>query len=332
MGAVSAILLFASILLHELGHSVVGMRLGMKIRGITLFIFGGVAELDDEPDTPRIELLMAIAGPIVSIILAGIFYAFEYFGVRAGVPVTITGIAHYLWIINLAVVIFNMVPGFPLDGGRVLRATLWHFTKSIEKATKITSNIGAGFGYALIALGIFAFIQGAVIAGMWYALIGLFLSRAAKMSYQKVAVEKKLQHLQLQDVMTENPVTVAPSLTLDEFVKDYCLKYNHHGFPVVENEQFIGFASLVDVTKIPAAEWFSRKVDELMWRESERVVIPKDATAEEAFEKMTKNQVAKLVVLEDGKVVGVITIQDLAKHLQIEAEVESVMPPIKKVP
>ena len=178
----------------------------------------------------------------------------------------------------------------------------------------------------------FAFIQGAIIAGVWYALIGLFLSRAAKMSYQKLTVEKKLQHLLLENVMTENPVTVPPTLTLDEFVKDYCLKYHHHGVPVVENEQFIGFASLVDVTKVPAEEWFSRSVDELMWRESERVVIPKDATAEQAFEKMTKNQVAKLVVLEDGKVVGVITIQDLAKHLQIEAEVDSVIPKTKKRP
>lgn len=323
MGGVTAIILFISILLHELGHSLVGIKNGMRIRGITLFIFGGVAELEDEPSSPKIELLMAIAGPIVSIVLAALFWGLESIGKAVNFPIPLVATAHYLWFVNLAIVIFNLVPGFPLDGGRVLRAIIWHFSKSISKATKITSSIGSLFGMGLIALGIFALLQGAVIAGIWYALIGFFLMQAAKLSYQRLTVETTLHKLRVKDLMSSEPISVSPALSIHSFVKDFCLKYKHHGFPVVEEERLVGFISLDIVTQIPQEEWDKHVVQEIMRRDFSIVGIGPNEPADLALRQMTSNQLGRLIVFEDKKVLGILSLRDLSDFLQLESEAGS---------
>lgn len=323
MGGSTAIILFISILLHELGHSLVGIRHGMRIRGITLFIFGGVAELEDEPSSPKIELLMALAGPIVSILLAGLFYAFELLGLESNFPIPLVATAHYLWIVNLAIVVFNLVPGFPLDGGRVLRAIIWHFSKSVNKATKITSSIGSLFGMALIALGIFVLLQGGVISGIWYALIGFFLMQAAKLSYQRLTVETTLHKLRVKDLMSSDPISVTPDLSIHSFVKNYCLKYRHHGFPVVEGEELVGFLSLDIVTQIPQEEWDKHIVQEIMRKDFAIVGIGPNEPADLALRQMTSNQLGRLIVFEEKKVLGILSLRDLSDFLQLESEAGS---------
>ncbi|HLB59734.1 MAG TPA: CBS domain-containing protein, partial [Bdellovibrionota bacterium] len=272
--------------------------------------------------SPKVEFLMAMAGPIVSVILGGLFFLLEGIGRQQGLPIPILGTLHYLGIVNLAIVIFNLVPGFPLDGGRILRAIIWHFTKSVQKATKITSTIGTGFGFILIALGILSFFQGAVIAGIWYALIGIFLSRAASMSYRRLFVELSLHRLKVFEIMTKNPITISPDMRLTEFVRQYCLRYHHHGFPVVEDNQLVGFIMLEDVTHIPQDEWDNRTVEEVMRTDRAHFGIHPNATADKALQQMTMCQIGRLVVYEGDQLLGLITIQDLSDYLQIESEIQ----------
>lgn len=318
MGAATALLLFVCILLHELGHSLVGLRFGMKIRGITLFIFGGVAELDEEPKKPKIEFLMALAGPVVSLILAALFFGIEKICSQFTFPIPIIATAHYLWIVNIAIVIFNLVPGFPLDGGRVLRAIIWHYSKSISNATKITSTIGTGFGLILVAFGIIVLFQGGIISGVWYILIGLFLSKASKISYQRLAVETALHKLKVKELMATDTIAISPDLTIHSFVKDYCLKYRHHAFPVIDANKLVGFLSLDIVTQIPQEEWGKYSVSDKMIKDFSIVGIGPDDSADTALRQMTNNQLGRLIVHKDGNVLGILSIRDLSDYLQIK--------------
>ena len=184
MGFTVAIGVFFSIVFHEFSHSIVARYFGMHIRGITLFLFGGVAEMEKEPPSPKAEFLMAIAGPISSFLLAYVFWQIEMAGMSRGWPVPVVGVAGTMALINFSVAVFNLVPAFPLDGGRVLRAALWQRKGDLRSATLISSQIGRGFGLVLILLGVFSFVRGNLIGGMWWFLIGMFLRGAASASYQ----------------------------------------------------------------------------------------------------------------------------------------------------
>ena len=210
MGVVSSLLLFASILLHELSHSYVANRLGMDIRGITLFIFGGIAELSREPDDPRMELKIAIAGPIASGVLAILFWLIKEGLTAMALFPLVASVCSYLVIINIVVVIFNMIPGFPLDGGRVLRAIWWMKSGDLQRATMVAGRVGKGFALFLIFFGILQTFTGNIIGGLWMVFIGIFLQQAAESGYREVLIRNSLSGIRVGDVMTREVVTVHP--------------------------------------------------------------------------------------------------------------------------
>ena len=220
MGVIGALSLFVCVVLHELGHALVAKHYKLPISQITLFIFGGVAEIKKEPKTPKVEFLMAIAGPIVSVVLAGALYLLTLAGEHQAWPVPVVAITGYLALINITLAIFNMVPAFPLDGGRVLRSILWGITKDLQWATRVASRIGSGFGFLLIFLGIFVLISGGFLAGFWFIILGLFLQRAASTSRSQNYVSHELHGEKVEKFMTKNPISVAPDITIKEFVQN----------------------------------------------------------------------------------------------------------------
>ncbi|MCD4784191.1 MAG: site-2 protease family protein [Candidatus Eremiobacteraeota bacterium] len=239
IGALSALLLFTSILLHEISHSLVAQATGLPIKGITLFIFGGVAQMTEEPKSPEQEFMIAIAGPIMSFALAVLFFSL-YFLLRRSIGFApLTAMFSYLGIINIVLIVFNMVPGMPLDGGRILRAILWKLLDNLAKATKITSILGKGFGYLLVLFGAIQVFSGNLVGGVWLSIIGLFLTRAARMSYENVFIADILEGVSVRDAMAPNPVTVPSDITLENLASDYFLRHPFGGYPVKRSRHIL---------------------------------------------------------------------------------------------
>jgi Zn-dependent protease len=220
MGLIGALAFFVCVVLHELGHAIVARSLGMPIRGITLFLFGGVAELGDEPASAGVEFLMAIAGPAVSLILAIVLAVLAWTGYNGGWAPEVVLVLGYLSFINGLVLVFNLIPAFPLDGGRVLRSMLWAVSGKLRQATHWASALGQGFAWLMIVLGVFEFFGGSIISGIWLGLIGLFLNHAARTSYQQVLIRQALQGEPVRHFMTTQPIVVPSSLDLRQWVED----------------------------------------------------------------------------------------------------------------
>ena len=325
MGIVGALGLFFSIVFHEMSHSLVARKYGMKMKGITLFIFGGVAEMGDEPQNPKAEFMMAIAGPISSIFIGLVFYGFYIVGRQNGWSEPISGIVQYLAYINGLLAAFNLIPAFPLDGGRVLRAILWGWKKSLRWATRVSSRIGTGFGILLIILGVFQFLTGNVLGGMWWFLIGMFLQGAAKSSYQQLLIRRALEGEPVQRFMKSDPVTVPPSLSIAQLVEDYIYKYHHKMFPVVEGtDRLIGCVMTKQVKEIPREEWSQKKVGEIAVHCSAENTIGPRVDAMKAISLMSKSGLSRLMVTEGNRLVGVIALKDMLKFLSLKVELEEV--------
>jgi len=322
MGVVAAIGLFASIVLHEVGHSVVARRYGLPIRGITLFIFGGVAEMEDEPERPKVEFLVAIGGPIVSFIIAVVCFLLAQVSAGLGTPAPLIGVLAYLAMINAIVATFNLVPAFPLDGGRILRAALWHWKGSLRYATRITSNIGGAFGIALIALGVYRVVIGDFIGGMWWCLIGLFVRGAAQMSYRQVVLREGLRGVPVERVMSREPVTVPPSLSLQDLVDDYVYRHHYKMFPVVDDDRLVGCITLRDIKEVPRDRWGLTEVSSVMRRCSEENVVGPDADAMAALTTMNRTQNGRLLVARGERLLGIVTLKDMLKFLSMKLDLE----------
>lgn len=313
-GVVASLLFFSSILLHELSHSVVAKRLGIDVPSITLFLFGGVSQLQDEPDDPRKELAITIAGPLMSFALAFLFTAIWFFVRGAGAtPVSQT----FLWLggINFALAVFNLLPGLPLDGGRVLRAFLWWRHGSIERATRTASLTGKALAMGLILLGFLLLFYGQW-GGVWLILIGMFLRSAAEASYQDLVLKRALSDASVAQAMIANPVTVAPDITLREFVDEHVLRHGFRGFPVREGDEVLGVISLDQVKGTPREELDGSAVRERMVRLSPRITTSPAAPLVEALRRMQASGVGRLLVLEDGELVGMITKEGLLRFIE----------------
>ena len=320
MGIVGAMGLFLSIVLHELSHSIVARRFDIPISGITLFIFGGVAQLEKEPPTPRAEFMMAIAGPIASYVLAAGFYLIGAAALAAGLPETVSGVARYLALINLILATFNMVPAFPLDGGRVYRAWLWGRTGDMNEATRRASRVGQAFGLALIALGVFSLFSGNLIAGIWWGLIGLFLNTASRASYTQLQTHQLLKAEPVSRFMTANPLTVPAGITLRELVDDHIYGSFHETFPVMEGDRVAGSIGVADLRDIARDNWERLQVREVMHPVSPLNSIRATESGEAALKLMRESGNARLLVLRDGKLAGIVALRDIMRLIRLKEE------------
>jgi len=316
MGLCSALLLFVSVLLHELSHALVARRNNIPIRGITLFIFGGIAEMDQEPPTARSEILMAAAGPLCSGILSFLFLLIGNLFTNFLPYPPIIGILKYCVFINTALMIFNLLPGFPLDGGRILRAVIWNYTGDLKKATYTTSRIGSSMGVFFIIFGFFNIFTGNFIGGLWFALIGLFIKSAADAGYQQLLSGNLLQGIKVSEIMTRDLITVNNSITLDRLVDDYFLKYRYNSYPVVSDGTFLGMVSIHDVKQIPREDWKEVNVSKILDSKIIDFCVHPDDDATNAMSRMIKNGLGRVPVIDSGKLIGIVSNKDIMQIIK----------------
>jgi Zn-dependent protease/CBS domain-containing protein len=321
MGVAGAIGLFLSIVIHEFFHSIVARRYGLPMKGITLFIFGGVAEMTEEPPSAKVEFRMAIAGPIASLLIAVVCWVLATLLARTA-PAPVTVVLAYLALLNLALAIFNLIPAFPLDGGRVLRSLLWARWKSLRRATRVAARIGSGFGVLLIIAGVVSVLFGDIIQGIWWFLIGLFVRSAASSSYQQVLIRRALEGEPVRRFMTANPVSVSPSTSIRDLVEQYVYRLHFKFFPVTEDGRLVGCISTRQVKNVPQNEWDTRTVGSVMDQCAPNTVVHPDADAMQALSKMQQSGASRLIVADDGALVGVIALKDMLDFLALKVELE----------
>lgn len=317
---VTVILFFISVLIHEMSHSLVARRKGISVKRITLFLFGGMAQIEKEPETPYSEFIMAIAGPAASFVIAIIFGVIWIF---TGNIAPIREPVKYLAIINIVLGVFNMLPGYPLDGGRVLRSIIWKVTENLERATFIASTVGRVIGFMIIAVGIFFILTGNFLNGVWLAFIGWFLQSSAQMGYRQIIFETSIKGIKVRDVMNENIVNVTKDITIQDLVDDYFMKYRFGRFPVIEDEKtqrFIGVISLHDIKGVSKEEWAKVKIGDIVKSVSESEKVDMSMEISDAIKKMGKNDLGHLVVMSGDKLRGIITKSDVMRFIKIRSE------------
>jgi len=322
MGALGALGILFSIVAHEFSHSLVARRYGIPIRQITLFVFGGVAQMDEESRSPRAELYMAAAGPMTSALIGFLFWGVVLAGQQAGWPASVTGVLGYMRTINFILAIFNLVPAFPLDGGRILRALLWKWLKDVRRATRIASSIGSIFGIALIVFGIFSLFRGNFIGGIWWVLIGLFLRSASQGSYRKLLATETLRGEPVKRFMSTEVVTVGPQSTVQELVQDYVYRHHHKMFPVVRDGTLEGCVTTREIREVPREEWDRKTVREIAADCTADNTVSSRADTTEALAKMNRTGLSRLMVVDEGKLEGVIALKDIMRFLSLKLDLE----------
>lgn len=322
MAAVGASGLFLSIVFHEFCHSLVAREFGLPIKGITLFIFGGVAEMEEEPPSARAEFWMAIAGPISSFLLAGVFFLFSVVGEMLGLPVPVLGVTLYLAAVNGVLATFNLLPAFPLDGGRMFRAALWHWKGDLRWATRLAATVGSGFGLALIALGLFSVFSGNFVGGMWWFLIGLFLRGAASASYMQLQTRRALEGEPVSKFMTVQTISVPLDITIRELVEDYVYRYHHGFFPVMAGERLVGCVNTWQIKEVPRDRWGDARVKDVFVRCSKDNTISADTDAVKALSVMRRTGTSRLLIAENGRLIGIVSLKDLLNFLALKMDLE----------
>ncbi|HLZ01119.1 MAG TPA: site-2 protease family protein [Bradyrhizobium sp.] len=312
-GAATAIMLFVSVLLHELGHSVVALRYRIPVRSITLFLFGGVAQIGAEPPSAVAEFLIAIAGPLVSLALAAFFYAAQ--SPISGVE-PLLGLAKYLAYINTALVLFNLMPGYPLDGGRVLRAVVWAITGNMSRSTLIAANVGRFFAFFLIFAGTWQIFSGNLGGGLWIALIGWFLDSAASAQIQQLALRGLLTGHRVSQAMSAHYAIIPEDLTLQQLVDELILDSGQRSFLVNRGDKTIGLITLHQIKEVPRREWATKRAAEVMLPFEQLTCTSPDAELWSALQKMDRNGVNQMPVVRAEHVVGMLSREDVITFLR----------------
>jgi len=313
MGAVTAVMLFVSVLLHELGHSVVALRYKIPVRSITLFLFGGVAQIGAEPPSAIAEFLIASAGPLVSLILAVLFYAAQ--PLVGGIE-PLLGLAKYLAYINLALVLFNLIPGYPLDGGRVFRAIVWAITGNMRRATLIAANVGRLFAFLFIFIGVWQMISGNFTGGLWIAFIGWFLDNAASAQVQQVMVQRLLAGHSVSQAMSTHCATVPADLTLQDLVDEHILGSGQRCFLVNRGDNTVGLMTLHRIKEVPRLDWATTSTAQVMLPMERLKCIKPDTELWVALQKMDRDGVNQLPVTRDKHVIGMLSREDVITFLR----------------
>lgn len=316
IGALSSLLLFASVLAHELGHSLVAQSRGVPVVSIVLFIFGGVAQLADEARRARDEFLIAVAGPAVSVVIGVISIVLWPFVDDINQP--LGAVLEYLGWANLILVAFNSIPAYPLDGGRVLRALLWGAMRNVLRATRIAAGIGVAIGFLFMAGGLFLVFR-SPLSGIWLIAIGWFLQNAAQQSYQQLMIRRFFEGVRVGQLMEPEPPTISPDLTVDELV-DALLVHNVRCFPVVENGRLVGIVTLTDVRHVPRHEWSSHHVRDLMTPRERLITASPDDDLERVLRLMAGHEIHQIPVVDDSRLLGLLTRNALLRFLQLRQE------------
>ncbi len=314
-GAATSLLLFGSVLVHEFAHAVMARRQGITVSSITLFIFGGVSSLTEEPEHPKQEFLIAAVGPVTSFLLAGLF------GV-AGLALRGTGVGTaslYLAFINVLLGVFNLLPGFPLDGGRVFRSIAWARKGNLLEATRLASLAGMVLSFLLMAGGVVAILFGAFLTGVWFVVIGWFLRSQAEGSFRQMVTRDVLEGMSVTAALRRDVHPVPPELSLST-LSNYVLAYNQRCYPVMSDDRLLGLVCLGDLGKYPRGQWRARSVSEVMTpRERLQVVQTSDDLAK-AAKLMASMDIHQLPVMEDGHFAGFVTRSDIVHFVQIRSE------------
>jgi Zn-dependent protease len=335
----AAILFFASVLVHEFAHSLVAKAQGMPVRRITLFLFGGVSNIEREPPSPRAEFLFTIVGPISSFVLGIIFLLLgnAIAGVGVGVAETdpqafltqlgpLATVLLWLGSINIILAIFNLIPGFPLDGGRVLRSILWAVTGNLYHATRWASWVGQAVAWIFIIAGIAMIFGvpvppfGAGLQGLWLAFIGWFLNMAASQSYQQLVIQDMLEGVSVARLARLDAPSVRPDMTVSTLAHDYIMGTDDRAFPVVEGDRLLGLVTITDVRKTSRDTWETKKVQEIMTPADQLDVARPQEDVSDALKKLTQRDVSQMPVMEDGRLVGLLRRRDISRWLELQSD------------
>ncbi|MCL5036337.1 MAG: site-2 protease family protein [Chloroflexi bacterium] len=317
LAVLGSLIFFFSLLLHEMSHAFVAQNDKIGVRSVTLFLFGGVAQLENEPESPGAEFRMAAVGPAVSIVLGVIFLGIWYYAVQMNLWLPIIILSNMLGVINIALGIFNLVPAFPLDGGRIFRAIVWAITKDLRKATSIAVGMGKFFAFVLVLWGLMLLLKQEWISGIWLIFIALFLYQAASSSLRMVTIQKALSGVRVADIMSSPPVTVSPDLTVAGLVYEYFLSHRIFAYPVVENWLPTGIVTTEDVKKIPRERWDAVTVRDIMQPVTPDMMVSSEDDMGDAFLKLNESDKTRLLVMYQGKLVGILSTSDVSRFVQI---------------
>jgi Zn-dependent protease/CBS domain-containing protein len=319
LGIVSSLLLFGSVLGHELAHSLIARGQGLPVGSITLFVFGGVSEIEEEPRTAGNEFRMAVVGPATSLLLGGLF-----FGVfLLLLPVTNVGaaVAQYLAIINIALGAFNLLPGFPLDGGRVLRSIIWAITDNLRRATRIATWVGQGFAFLLIFAGIALLFGGAFLSGIWLAFIGWFLNNAAITSYRELVIRQTLEGVPVRRLMATDVDRIPPDLTIEQVINEHILSGRQHAYPVTADGELLGLICLHDIRNVPPEQRLVATVSDAMTPFDRLATIRPEEDLSKAVDRLGRRGVDQLPVIETPRqLLGLVRRQDIINYLQVQTD------------
>jgi Zn-dependent protease len=320
LGAITTIMLFISVLLHELGHSFVALRYKIPVRNITLFIFGGVAQISSEPPTAMSEFWIAIAGPVVSFLLAGLFALLELI-VSSLTP--LFALMKYLAYINGTLGLFNLIPGFPLDGGRVFRAILWGASRDFRKATRIATGVGRAIAYIFILVGVYFIFSGNLSGGIWIAFIGWFLENAAQSQRQQMAMRDLLSGRTVSQAMSQNYAIISPTITLQRLADTHILGEGRRFFIVQDENRVRGVLTLQTIRQIPRDQWLNMPAEQAMIQAGDMQWVRPESELWDALERMDQNGVNQLPVIQDNQIAGLLTRENIISFLRTLQEFKS---------
>lgn len=326
LAGMMTVVFFASLLLHELAHAVVAQSRGIEVRGITLFLFGGATHARLETSQPRDEFVIAAVGPITSVGIAGVLWALVE--VLGGVfPDEVAYAIGRLGWLNLALGVFNLVPGFPLDGGRLLRAFVWERTGDLLRATRVASRTGQFIAHLLIAVGVVEVMLGSFVGGLWLAAIGWFLNQAAQISYSQLRIRRFFRGVEAADLTTREVVDISGDVNLQRAIDDYFMRYAHNAFPVRDNGHTIGILTLRAVRDVPNEAWTTRKVREVMEPLSSECSVALHDGMDDVIDRLETAESQRVLVMDGDNVVGLITPRDLTRWLHRAQELHLRLPP-----